>query len=157
MIAGIADVLGNGRRYYLCDSFRGLPPAKEVDGVAAQRWQADTSSPSYHENCIASVEEARFAMRKSKARDYVIVEGWFRETLPSFPRTPIALLRVDGDWYDSTKCALDNLACLVVRGGLIVFDDYYVWEGCTLAVNEYAAKHKMQIQQNHHGVCYIAV
>jgi O-methyltransferase len=157
MIAGIAEVIGGGRGYYLCDSFEGLPPAQGIDGVAARSWQANTSSPDYYDNCTASEEEARSAMAKSKAKDYTIVKGWFHETLPNFPQTPIALLRMDADWYESTKCILDNLACRVVRGGLVIIDDYYTWEGCTLAVNEYAAQHKWQIRQSCDGVCYVAV
>src|SRR5256885_815316 len=44
MIAGIADVLGSNRRYYLFDSFEGLPPAREIDGTGALAWQADKSA-----------------------------------------------------------------------------------------------------------------
>jgi O-methyltransferase len=157
MIAGIADVLGSGRCYYLCDSFQGLPPAKEIDGAAAKAWQDDTTSPTYYNNCAASEEEARSAISMSSAKDYQIVKGWFEETLPKLPARPIALLRMDADWYDSTKCILDNLASRVVSGGLIIIDDYYTWEGCTVAVNEFAARNKCQIRQSPHGVCYVVV
>jgi hypothetical protein len=157
MIAGIADVLGSERSYYLCDSFQGLPPAREIDGAAAQAWQADTASPVYHNNCTASEEDARGAMSLSRAKDFQIVKGWFEETLPTLRPQPIALLRMDADWYESTKCILENLAEQVVKGGLIIIDDYYTWEGCAVAVNEFAARHKWQIRQSHHGVCYIAV
>jgi O-methyltransferase len=157
MIAGIADVLGSSRHYYLCDSFQGLPPAKEIDGPEALAWQANPSGSTYHNNCTASVDEARSAMAMSPAKDYTILEGWFEETLPTFPPGSIALLRIDADWYDSTKCVLENLAMRVVRGGFIVIDDYHDWEGCTLAVNEFAARYKWKIRQNHHGVCYVAM
>jgi O-methyltransferase len=157
MIAGIADVLGSGRSYCLCDSFQGLPPAKEIDGDAAQAWQADTTSPGYYNNCTASEEDARAAMTMSSAKDYQIVKGWFDKTLPKLPPQPIALLRMDADWYDSTKCILDSLADRVVCGGLIIIDDYYTWEGCTVAVNEFAARSKWRIRNNLHGVCYVVV
>lgn len=157
MIAGIADTLGSSRRYYLCDSFQGLPPAKEIDGPAAWSFQANRSSPGYHNNCTASIDEARSTMAMSVAKDYVILKGWFEETLPKFPSDPIALLRMDADWYDSTKCILENLAAQVVSGGLIVIDDYYEYEGCRIAVNEFAARNKWPIRQNHHGVCYVIV
>jgi O-methyltransferase len=157
MIAGIADVLGSRRYYYLCDSFQGLPPAKEIDGAAAQAWQDDTTSPKYYNNCTASEEEARSVISMSSAKDYQIVKGWFEETLPTLPPRPIALLRMDADWYDSTKCILDNLATRMVSGGLIIVDDYYTWEGCTVAVNEFAARNKWQIRQSRHGVCYVVV
>jgi hypothetical protein len=65
---------------------------------------------------------------------------------------------VDADRYDSTKCVLGNLAERVFCGGLIVIDNYYTWEGCTIAVNEFAARNKRRIRQNPlHGVCYIMV
>jgi O-methyltransferase len=155
MIAGIADVLGSERRYYLCDSFQGLPMAKEIDGAAAQAWQADTTGPAYYNNCTASEEDARAAMSMSCAKDYQLVKGWFDDTLPKLPAEPIALLRMDADWYDSTKCILDNLADRVVSGGLIIIDDYYTWEGCTVAVNEFAARTKRPIRESHHGICYL--
>jgi O-methyltransferase len=157
MIAGIADVLGCRRSYYLCDSFQGLPPAKEIDGDAARAWQANNSGSQYYDNCTASEEEARSAMAMSPARDYRILKGWFEQTLPKFPPEPIALLRMDADWYDSTKCILENLADLVVPGGLILVDDYYSWEGCTVAVNEFAARNKWRIRQSHHGICHVVV
>src|SRR5258707_1023570 len=65
MIAGIADVLGSKRRYYLFDSFEGLPPAQEIDGGDALKWQANRTGPKYYNNCTASEEEAREAMSKS--------------------------------------------------------------------------------------------
>jgi len=157
MIAGIADVLGSRRYYYLCDSSQGLPLAKEIDGAAAQAWQANTTSPTYYNNCTASEEDARSVISMSSAKDYQIVKGWFEETLPKLPLRPIALLRMDADWYDSTKCILDNLATRMVSGGLIIIDDYYTWEGCTVAVNEFAARNKWRIRQSHHGVCYVVV
>lgn len=54
---------------------------------------------------------------------YVILEGWFEDTLPKFPPGLVALLRLDGDWYDSTRCALENLAPRVIPGGFTIIDD----------------------------------
>lgn len=157
MIAGIADVLGSGRRYYLCDSFQGLPAAKNIDGVAAQAWQADSAGPVYFNNCTASEEDARVAMSKSCAREFQIIKGWFEDTLPKLQPPPIALLRMDADWYESTKCILDNLADHLIPGGLIIIDDYYMWEGCTVAVNEFAARRKWRIRESRRGICYVEV
>jgi O-methyltransferase len=158
MIAGIADVLGGSRHYRLFDSYEGLPPAKEIDGEAALAWQRDTSGGMYHDNCRASEEEARQAMSLSVATDFTIVKGWFQHTLSKTDVGPIALLRMDADWYDSTKQILDNLADRVVPGGLIIVDDYYVYEGCTRAVNESAAIRNWMIRQFGPGdVCYIIV
>lgn len=159
MIAGIAETMGSGRRYFLFDSFQGLPPAQEIDGPAAIAWQSATTSPSYYNNCTASEGEAKAAMSISRAKDYHIVKGWFEETLPGFKAPePIALLRMDADWYASTKCILDNLASSMAPGGVIIVDDYYTCDGCTRAVNEAAASRNWKIRQYWYaGVCFIIV
>jgi O-methyltransferase len=140
MISGIADVLGPGREYFLFDSFEGLPPAKSIDGASALAWQADKDSPNYLDNCTAAADFANAAMRKSSATRFSLVKGWFDDTLPSF-RAPggIALLRLDGDWYDSTMTCLKFLLPQVVAGGIVIVDDYHTWDGCTRAVHEQLA------------------
>src|SRR5260370_20667140 len=133
-----------------------MPPAKEIDGEAALAWEKDTSSPDYHNNCRASEDEAKQAMSLSAARNYTVVKGWFSETLSSAKAGPIALLRLDADWYDSTKQILSKLAHCVVPGGFIIVDDYYVFQGCARAVNEFAVTRNWMIRQYRiGGVCYI--
>jgi O-methyltransferase len=141
MSAGMAKVLGAERHYFLFDSFEGLPPAKEdLDGAAAVAWQSNTNSPSYYNNCTAAVEEATAAMKLSGAASFSLVKGWFNETTPRFaPPTEIAVLRLDGDWYDSTRVCLENLYPHVAPGGIVIVDDYYNWDGCARAVNEFVA------------------
>jgi hypothetical protein len=156
MIAGIADALGADRHYYLFDSYEGMPPTKEIDGEAARAWEKNTSGPYYHNNCRASEDEAKQTMSMSAATNYTLMKGWFNETLPGANIGPIALLRMDADWYDSTKLILDNLARCLVPGGLIIVDDYYVYQGCARAVNECAAVRNWTIRQYRiAGVCYI--
>jgi O-methyltransferase len=134
-------VLGPHRAYFLFDSFQGLPPAKEIDGQAAIAWQTKVDSPTYYNNCTASEIEARTAMQMSKAVQYSVVRGWFEETLPHFkPPCPIALLRLDGDWYDSTRLCLEHLSPYLARKGIIIVDDYHTWDGCARAVHEFLAK-----------------
>ena len=158
MIAGIADILGPERCYRLFDSYEGMPPAKEIDGKWALAWERNTSGPDYHNNCRASELEARTAMSISPAKNVVITKGWFRDTLPKAERSPIAILRLDADWYDSTVCILENFAAAVVPGGMIIVDDYYVFEGCAHAVNEFAVERKWMIRQSRFGgVCYIVI
>jgi O-methyltransferase len=66
-------------------------------------------------------------------------KGWFQATLPvnHVHIGRIALLRLDGDWYASTKVCLDYLFDKVVKGGVVIFDDYGTYEGCKLAVDEF--------------------
>jgi O-methyltransferase len=68
------------------------------------------------------------------------LEGWFRDTLPDAPIDRIALLRLDGDLYESTMDALVNLEPKVSPGGFVVVDDYNGLDACRAAVEDYRAK-----------------
>jgi O-methyltransferase len=141
MIAGISEILGNQRNYYLFDSFEGLPIAKEIDGKSALAWQADKTAYGYYDNCKAEIKYAKEAMQFSKNEKVHITKGWFNETLSHTQIIePIALLRLDADWYESTMQCLDNLFDKVVPNGLIIIDDYYVWDGCSKACHDYLSK-----------------
>jgi hypothetical protein len=139
MIAGIAEVLGASREYFLFDSFEGLPPAREeLDGASAVAWQKNSRSPAHYNNCTAAEEEAAAAMKLSGASSFSLVKGWFNETLQGFrPPNEIAVLRLDGDWYESTRACLENLYPHVAPGGIVIVDDYHIWDGCARAVNEF--------------------
>jgi len=65
--------------------------------------------------------------------------GWFQQTLPSDAGAvgAIAILRLDGDWYASTKVCLEYLYPQVITGGFIIVDDYGCYEGCRKAVAEF--------------------
>ena len=143
MSAGLVHVLGTNRQYFLFDSFEGLPPATDADGEQARRWQADRGAPHYYDNCRASERDARDAMMRSPANRFHVVKGWFADTVARFqPPCPIALLRLDGDWYESTLCCLRALYPHVAERGLIILDDYYFWDGCAKAVHHYLAEVK---------------
>lgn len=63
--------------------------------------------------------------------------GWFQDTLPEARIPEIAILRLDGDWYASTKVCLEHLYDKVVPGGFVIIDDYGAYEGCRKAVDEF--------------------
>ncbi|MBL7701559.1 MAG: class I SAM-dependent methyltransferase [Ferruginibacter sp.] len=159
MIAGIADVMGNARNYYLFDSFEGLPDAKEIDGQTAIAWQADKTSAGYYDNCKAEMEWAQKAIGLAGVTNKTsFIKGWFDDTVPQFKADePIAVLRLDGDWYDSTMVCLDHLFPKVAEGGLIILDDYYAWDGCSKALHDYLSKHKRpeRIVQAYSSGCYL--
>jgi len=157
MSAGLAKLLGNDRKYYLFDSFEGLPQAKEIDGADAIKWQSDTRSETYFDNCKAEIAFAEAAMNKADVQ-FSLVKGWFSETLPHFNSgKEIALLRLDGDWYESTWDCLKNLYPKVTKKGIIIIDDYYTWEGCSKAVHDYLSsiKSSSRIFTSPGGVCFI--
>lgn len=158
MIGGIAKLLGPDRRYFLFDSYEGLPVPTKQDGKKAFEWQNDKNAPGYYDNCSAEMGFAEEAMKLSGVVDYKITKGWFNESLPQFDKNnSIAILRLDGDWYESTMQCLENLYDLVVPGGIIIIDDYYYWEGCTRAVHDYMSKNQLtdKISQWENDICYI--
>jgi O-methyltransferase len=157
MIAGIAEVLGPDREYFLFDSFDGLPPAKAMDGKKAIAWQKDSQSPTYYDNCRAPMEYAERAMMLSSAPKNKIVKGWFCDTLPTFvPPCPIAVLRLDGDWYDSTLIALETLFGYLAQDGIVIIDDYYAWDGCSRAVHDFLSQNQLTARlMQKYGVCVL--
>jgi O-methyltransferase len=78
-------------------------------------------------------------------------QGWFQDTLPKDAKNidKIAILRLDGDWYASTKICLENLFDKVVSGGFIIIDDYACYDGCKIAVDEFLQKNNHKLFLNH--------
>jgi O-methyltransferase len=159
MIAGIAYLFKNEKKnYYLFDSFEGLPDAIELDGSDAINFKDSKSANEMYNNCKTDIEIAKEAMRLSEAKNVLISKGWFNETLPNFPADEkIAILRLDGDWYESTMDCLIHLYDKVVEGGLIIIDDYYAWEGCSKAVHDFLSHRKLslKIKQFQNQLAYI--
>jgi O-methyltransferase len=156
MSAGLADMVP-GRLHLLFDSFEGLPPAQDIDGEAALSWQKNTSSAGYYDNCRAERSYAESAMQMSAAKCFKLVEGWFSHTLRNFvPDEPIAVLRLDGDWYESTMECLNALYPHVVPGGLIIIDDYFAWDGCSRAVHDYLSRTQaLERIEGGDGLCFL--
>ena len=77
--------------------------------------------------------------------------GWFQETVPvvSSDIENIAILRLDGDWYASTKICLEYLYAKVVSGGFVIIDDYGAYEGCKKAVDEFIEENQLEVYLNH--------
>jgi O-methyltransferase len=76
--------------------------------------------------------------------------GWFQDTVPPFGEEaaahdrPIAVLRLDGDYYASTKVCLDHLYERVITGGFVIVDDYGAYEGCRRAVHDFFDAHGLK-------------
>lgn len=143
MAAALMEIGGPNRSYLFFDSFEGLPPAKEIDGDAALHWQANPKAANYYDNCSASIQEFEGVVGRVSPypSDVQIYKGFFADTLPKVAEIPpIAVLRLDGDWYDSTMECLKKFWDSVVPGGLILIDDYAVWDGCTRAVHDFLSR-----------------
>ncbi len=133
-----------GRKLHLFDSFEGLPEPREEDGVKAAEYSGGVSSgelKSVHQ-CEAGIDVVKnflFGKLGLSKDDVILHQGWFQNTLPDLGESPkkIAVLRLDGDWYESTKVCLDHLYDRVAAGGAVILDDYYCWEGCQKATDEF--------------------
>jgi len=90
--------------------------------------------------------------------DYKIIKGWFDQSVGSNPPgEAIAVLRLDGDWYESTMVCLEKLFPLVKEGGLVIIDDYFAWDGCSRAVHDYLSRIQStsRIRQSPAGLAYL--
>lgn len=122
-------------RVHLFDSFQGLPAADERDQEIWAHHGAKTGEAA----CSLGHVEANM-QRWGIPRDLLVYhKGWFHETVPYAVEQKwlqkIALLRLDGDLYSSTKPCMDHLYPLVQRGGWVIVDDWNL-TGCRQAVNE---------------------
>ena len=131
------------RKVWMFDSFEGLPAPAEVDGSRAQDYVHDVGSPWYLNNCRADFAEVQQSAEQFGLADRVtVVKGWFDRTLPEHRDRigGIALLRIDCDWFESTRCCLDELFDQVSPGGVVIIDDYYYYDGAALAVHDFLGR-----------------
>ncbi len=126
------------RRVWVADSFEGLPPP-DVESYPADA-QYDLSG--IDELAVSQQEVERNFRRYGLLDDRVrFLKGWFKDTLPDAPIEQLALLRVDGDLYESTMDALRALYPKLSSGGYVIIDDYGSLPPCKEAVADYRAEH----------------
>ncbi len=123
--------LGCDKRLFLFDTFEGLPAPTEGD-------------PDYEEavrhtgTCIGSEEDVRNLLKEHDLEERsVLVKGLFQDTLPGPMLDRIAVLHLDGDWYESIKVCLERLYPLLSPGAFVQIDDYFHWAGSRKAVDEF--------------------
>jgi O-methyltransferase len=137
---GILEAHGDtNRRVFVADSFKGLPPPSPSE------FPADTGDTHHtHPQLAVSRSDVEENFRRYGLLDdrVVFLEGWFKDTLPAAPVSKIAVLRLDGDMYESTIQALDALYHKVSRGGFVIIDDYFLKQ-CSQAVNDFRNKHSI--------------
>ena len=122
------------RSVYLADSFAGLPEPNP------QKYPMDEGlNLNLYSDLAVSEEEVRGNFEKMNLLDerVITVKGWFRDTMPNFPAKRIALLRLDGDLYESTIDPLNFLYDRVSTNGWIIVDDYECFAACQQAVVDF--------------------
>lgn len=126
------------RKVWVADSFSGLP-RPDVDAYP----QDQGYDLSVWRSLAVSADEVRRNFQRFGLLDdrVLFLEGWFADTLPSAPIDRLAVLRLDGDLYQSTMDTLVPLYPKVSKGGFVLVDDYYSAPPCREAVDDFRERH----------------
>jgi hypothetical protein len=131
------------RTVWVADSFEGLPePDAERFPIEAEAHRGTVMTKGYKHFAVG-IDDVRanfsaFGLLDDQVR---MLPGWFKDTLPQAPIERLALMRLDGDYYESTMDALVNLYDKLSVGGYVIIDDYGedTWTYCRQAVEEFRA------------------
>ena len=143
---GMLKGLGvDDRIVWVADLFEGLPePDAEKFPLEAEAHQSYGLNAVYN-NLAVGLEEVQANFKAYRVLDDKVkfLKGWFKDTLPSAPIRSLAILRLDGDYYESTMDALVNLYDRLSVGGYVIIDDYGEdsWTYCQKAVDDYRRDH----------------
>jgi hypothetical protein len=153
MILTLQELGAEPRDVHLYDTFEGMTKPTEhdsssVDGHALHAWteaqrEGGRAWPEMFGSEVfdeTSVRETLVATGYPEERIH-IVKGPVEDTVPQRAPGSLALLRLDTDWYESTRHELTHLYPLLTDGGVLLIDDYGHWEGARKAVDEYFAEH----------------
>jgi hypothetical protein len=122
------------RSIIACDSFEGLPEPNAAD------FPADEGSTFHtYTDLAVSLEQVKANFEKFDLLDdqVVFLKGWFRDTMPTVPSKQVAVLRLDGDMYESTIDPLRHLYDRIPTGGYVIIDDYHVVEASKIALHDF--------------------
>lgn len=143
------------RELYLFDTYAGMtaPGKHDLDlrgGDAAKLLSNESRGDPNSLWCVSSLEEVRRNMRSTGYPDRHIhfVKGRVEDTIPLAAPPSIAILRLDTDWYESTRHELEHLFPRLRPGGVLIIDDYGHWQGARRAVDEYLQRTNARILLN---------
>jgi hypothetical protein len=138
------------RTVWVADSFQGFPPTAARNQAIDQEsdFTGGWGDALYRvdlETVVGNFE--RYGLLDGQVQ---FLAGWFADTLPTAPIEQLAVLRLDGDLYESTQDALTALYPKLSAGGYVIVDDYGCWEACRRAVDDY--RHTEQISDTIHEI-----
>ncbi len=135
---GVSD-----RELHLFDTFEGMPPPttedRRIKGAPASELLASRARTATSGRSPASTTCAPGWRRPAIRRPHPLPPRPREDTIPGDAPERIALLRLDTDWYASTRHELDHLYDRLVPGGVLIIDDYDYWEGSRQATDEFLA------------------
>ncbi len=128
------------RQFWFFDSYEGLPEPTEEDYKGTKA--GEYIQPLVRASCLGTIEQVGGLLFENLGLledDIHLVKGWFQDTVANHKEKmgPIAILRLDGDWYESTKIPLENFYDQITVGGYVIIDDYATCYGSQKAVDEF--------------------
>lgn len=147
MMALSSRALGDeNREFWFFDSYEGLPEPTDEDYQNGEA--GDYVGELVEGSCLGTIEQVSelFFDKLNLPKDKItLVKGWFQDTVPSYKDKvgEIAVLRLDGDWYESTKIPLENFYPYISPGGCIIIDDYATCFGSKKATDEFIAENSL--------------
>jgi O-methyltransferase len=147
LLSAAQDYLGMSREIYGFDTFTGMVEPRNIDldfrGESAIQMMATTPKidGEHSIHAFASLDLVKSNLVKNNSKNIKLVQGDVSETLLNIENLPkkISILRLDTDWYESTKIELEVLYPLLEPGGVLIIDDYGHYSGARKAVDEYFA------------------
>ncbi|WP_163548510.1 TylF/MycF/NovP-related O-methyltransferase [Candidatus Frankia nodulisporulans] len=146
------------RHLYLFDTFEGMSAPTDLDVAPDGQTAAGLLSRSDRGKadsawCVVSIDEVRANVaRIGYPADQVhFIQGKVEDTVPEHAPEQIALLRLDTDWYESTRHEMEHLYPRTTASGVLIIDDYGWWKGAQQAVDEYVAAHELPLLLNRLG------
>jgi hypothetical protein len=133
------------RRVWVADSFEGMPePDADKFPLEAKSYNGPIMTNVYNKFAVG-IDEVKDNFEQFGMLDSAVqfLKGWFKDTLPAAPIERLSVMRLDGDYYESTMDALTNLYHKLSPGGYVIIDDYGedAWTYCRKAVDEFRASH----------------
>jgi hypothetical protein len=135
---------GPERDLYLFDTFEGMNSPTTADRDLQGTSAATLLNQGSSEDeiwCVADINDVKANLASTGYQDarLYFIKGSVEDTIPADAPAEIALLRLDTDWYESTKHELTHLYPRLSPGGILIIDDYGHWQGARQAVDEYFA------------------
>lgn len=136
------------RTVWVADSFEGLPKPDEKEFPLEAKAHEGPVMKKMFNHLAAGIDDVKrnfeaYGLLDDKVK---FLKGWFKDTLPTAPIGKLAVMRLDGDYYESTMDALQNLYDKLSPGGFAIIDDYgeETWTYCKKAVEDFRTKRNIK-------------
>jgi len=143
------------KKIYLYDTYEGMSePTKDdinyANKTAQEKYSLTMNNKAGSNWCRSEIDEVKSNLYSTgyPKENIIFIKGKVEETIPQTVPQKISLLRLDTDWYESTKHEMNYLYPLLSEKGILIIDDYGHWQGCRKAIDEYFNTHNINVLLN---------